>query len=435
MLRIFTLFILLGFTGAASAALTIEITQGTEDALPIAIVPFAWQDKGQAPEDIAAIVAADLQRSGRFNPLPREDLIAQPHEGHQVRYQNWRILGMEKLVVGKMDAQKDGSYQIQFQLLDVYDASQLSGYSFLTRKAGLRRVAHQISDIIYEELMGVKGAFDTSIAYVTVTTDRKGNKLHRLAIADADGHNEHIILESKQSIMSPSWSPDGKHIAYVSFGRGRPELYVQNILTRRRQRLASYSGMNNGPVWSPDGQRMAMTLSKDGNPEIYIMDMVSRGLQRVTRHSAIDVEAAWLADGSGLIFSSDRGGKQQLYRIAVDANGPVGRAERLTFEGDSNGRVAISSDGKHIAMVHRSEGRDHIAVLDLESGHFAVITDTFLDESPSFSPNGSMIIYATTQQDRGVLAAVAVDGKAQQILSFQRGNVREPAWSNFKPNN
>jgi TolB protein len=434
MIRLSALMLLLAVSGLARAALTIDITQGVEGAVPIAIVPFQWNGAGgRPPEQMATIVSADLRRSGRFAPIAEQDLVASPHQAREVNYSNWRTLGVDHLVVGRMQQLSDQQFQVQFQLLDVLKGTQLTGYSFKAPRDALRRVGHQISDIIYEAITGERGAFDTNLAYVTVTKDRKGNNEYRLAVSDSDGYNERTVLKSPQPILSPSWSPDGRKLAYVSFSRNRPELYIQDLKTRSTQRVASFQGLNNAPAFSPDGQRLALTLSKDGNPEIYIMDLASRKLTRVTRSFAIDTEPAWMPDGSAIVFTSDRGGQPQLYRIAVNGQGATGRPERLTYEGNYNSRASISPDGKKIAMVHRGNGGGfRIAVLDLPTQTLSVLTQARLDESPSFAPNGRMIIYATQYNDRGVLAAVSVDGRAQQRLSLHQGNVREPAWSPFR---
>ena len=414
----------------ARAVLTIEITQGVDDAMPIAVVPFAWKGQGKLPEEVAQIIAADLQRSGLFRPLPDGDLVARPHRSTQVNYQDWRALNVNHLVIGRVLPAENNSYNVQFQLLDVNRRQQLAGYSIRAQGSGLRRAAHQISDIIYEKITGKRGAFDTFIAYVTVTGDRTNKPTYQLAIADSDGHNEQVIYESRQPILSPGWAPDGKQLVFVSFARGRSEIYIQNILSGENRRLASFSGLNSSPAWSPDGKYLAMTLSRDGNPEIYVMNLETRALQRITRNYAIDTEPAWLPDGKGLVFTSDRGGAPQLYQVALNKAGQAaGSVRRLTFEGAYNARASVSPDGRHIAMVHREQGKFRIAVQDRESGSLRVLTSSQLDESPSFAPNGSMIIYATEENNRGVLSAVSVDGRAQQRLSLQQGDVREPAWS------
>ncbi len=431
-LSIILAFILM-VVAQVQAVLTIEITQGVEGAAPIAIVPFAWAGKDAPPEIMNRIIAADLQRSGFFKALADEDMISTPGEAGKVNFADWRALKVDYVVVGKMIPQPDGTFQVQFQLLDVYKGKQLAGYSIRSRKPSLRITAHQISDIIYKTITGVQGAFDTHIAYITVTENRKGKKLYQLAIADSDGFDEQIVYETTRPLMSPSWAPDGKRLAYVSFFSGRPEIYIQNIITRKTEKISSSKGINGAPSWSPDGRRMALTLSKDGNAEIYIVDLKTRKFSRITRHYAIDTEAVWTADGTALIFTSDRGGSPQLYRVEVNSQGQaVERPRRLTFDGNYNARASISPDGRRVAMVHREKGQFQIAVLELKTGRFQVLTDARLDESPSFSPNGSMIIYATENNYRGILSAVSVDGRAHQRLSLQMGDVREPAWSPFK---
>jgi len=421
------------FTLNAHAVLDIEITQGEEGALPIAIAPFTWSGTTPLPEDIAAIVSADLHRSGRFAPLERDALPQQPKEAKDVQFQLWRAKKIENLVIGKVIS--DGKqYQVQFQLFDALRGTQLIGYNIPTPPNQLRRTAHRISDLIYEKILGQRGAFNTYVSYVTVEQDAQGNRRYRLSVADSDGYNEQNILTSKQPLMSPDWSPDGKRLAYVSFEMGRSLIYVQDITTGKRELVAQYSGLNSAPAWSPDGQRLAMTLSHEGNAEIYLLDMRSRNLTRVTRNPAIDTEAAWSPDGQTLVFTSDRGGRPQIYQVSIGADGTVGREKRLTFTGDYNARASFSPDGRRLTMVQGNGGVYRIAVQDLVSGKVRVLTSSRLDESPSFAPNGSMIIYATESGGRGVLEAVSVDGRGHQRLGVRQGDVREPAWSPYISN-
>ncbi|MEE8429038.1 MAG: Tol-Pal system beta propeller repeat protein TolB, partial [Gammaproteobacteria bacterium] len=421
-LSVLLIVILSSLPGSVWAALTIEITQGREGALPIAIVPFGWQGAAsQAPEDIAAIVAGDLRRSGSFAPLPERDMFSRPHDGSQVRFQDWRILGVGSLVIGKLQDQGGGNYVARFQLFDVFRAKQIAGYNIPAKREELRRVAHYISDLVYEQLTGQPGAFNTRMAYVTAI--RSGTKFkYELQVADSDGHNPQTVLRSTEPVMSPSWSPDGMQLAYVSFEKKKPEIYIQDVATAQRRRVSSQPGINGAPVWSPDGKRLALTLSRDGNPEIYVLDIRSDKLRRLTNHSAIDTEPVWAPDGRSLVFTSDRGGGPQLYRVSASG----GAARRLTFEGNYNAAADFSPDGRKLAMVHTSGGRYQIAVLDLETDLLRILTDGSLDESPSFAPNGSMILYATNDGPRGVLSAVSVDGRFRQRLLLRKGDVREP---------
>ncbi len=412
-------------TGIAHAALTIEITQGIQGATPIAIVPFgSAPGAAPPPEDIAAIVTADLGGSGRFSTLPLGDMLERPTDGSQVNFKNWRMLGSDNLVIGKVRP-GSGGYTVQFQLFDVFQGKQLLGYSIPAGASELRRVAHHISDLIYEKLTGIRGAFNTRIAYVTAT--RGANRSYVLKVADADGYNASTILSSREPLMSPAWSPDGKRLAYVSFEKKRSEIYVQEIASGARQRIAGFDGANQAPAWSPDGRRLAVSLSRGGNLDLYVLDVSGSNLQRVTDNPAIDTEPVWAPDGNTLYFTSDRGGKPQIYEVA--ANG--GSAQRITFEGDYNTRPRVSPDGRYIAMVHRNGGRYTIAVLDTQTRALNVLSDGPLDESPSFAPNGSMILYAAADRGRGVLSAVSIDGKVRQLLVLQEGNVREPAWSPY----
>ncbi|QKT04312.1 Tol-Pal system beta propeller repeat protein TolB [Ectothiorhodospiraceae bacterium 2226] len=418
---------------AQQGPLTIEITRGEEGALPIAIVPFGWEGRGDVPEEVAAIVRANLERTGRFAPIDVRDLPSRPREASEVNFRDWRALGVQNLVVGRLQVTGPNRYALRFQLFDVYRGSQLAGYSISASDRSLRRAAHQISDIIYENLTGDRGAFDTHIAYVRVERDGRGEPSYALAVADSDGYNEQVILTSSQPLMSPAWAPDGKRLAYVSFERGRSQVWVQNIVTVHREVVASFDGINSAPAWSPDGRRLALTLSKDGTPDVYVLDLQTRALQRVTEGFAINTEPAWSADGRSIVFTSDRGGRPQLYRIEVNARGvPSGRPQRLTFDGGYNASPSLSPDGRRVAMVHATDNGFGIGVMDLGSRELRVVSDAGRDESPHFAPNGQMIIYATRAGGRGVLEVVSADGRAHHRLTTRQGDVREPAWSPFK---
>ena len=417
------------FASAAHAVIKIRITKSIEAKVPIAIVPFGWQHGGGSlPVDVAAIVAGDLARSGLFEPIPFESLPSKPVRHDEINFKDWRLLGTGSLVIGNVTPSVDGGYVVEFQLYDVLRSKQVVGFQLTAGEEAMRRVAHQIADQIFEQLTGVPGVFDTRVAYVTEVAGDGGEARYALAVADVDGHNEHVILDSTQPVMSPSWSPDSKKLAYVSFESKRSRIFIQDIATGERESVASFPGINGAPAFSPDGSRLAMTLSKDGNPEIYVMDLGTGRFRRITENPAIDTEPSWSPDGQSLAFTSDRGGKPQIYRVAATG----GRPERLTFEGSYNARPIYSPDAAKLALVHRDDGRYRIGLLDLENGALQVLTESELDESPSFAPNGRMILYATADGAGSVLAAVSPDGRLHQRLAVQTGGVREPAWSPFR---
>ncbi|MCP4767744.1 MAG: Tol-Pal system beta propeller repeat protein TolB [Gammaproteobacteria bacterium] len=419
--------LLVGMLQNAHAALTIEITQGVDGALPIAVVPFdTSRVSHKFPVDLAEIVASDLNRSGVLKAMDRSALPANPHYSNQVQYPRWRNAGQDYLVVGRVLETTAGVYTIEFQLLDVLKKKQLLGRSMPAKKRNLRSRAHQISDFIYEQITGTRGAFNTRIAYVRAQKDAARKYL--LQVADTDGFNEQNVLESDEPIMSPSWSPDGKSLAYVSFENTRPEIFIQQLATARRTKVSGFRGLNSAPSWSPDGKFLALVLSKDGSPDIYTLNTATKRLKRLTRHRSIDTEPVWSVDGKNIIFTSDRSGGPQLYQISVDG----GKPKRITFEGRYNSAANLSPDGNYIAMVHADRGQYKIAQYERETGNLTMLTDSSLDESPSFSPNGKMLLYASSRGNNGFLFVVSIDGRAKHKLSDQAGDIREPVWGPFK---
>lgn len=407
--------------------LTITITQGIEAAVPIAVVPFKVSGAAKPSEDIAQIVTNDLVRTGQFKAFPVEDMLSKPSDPAGIKYQNWRLLGIESLIIGEVQHLGGNQFNVSFWLFDVFKAKQLVAFRVPGTQSSLRVVAHKISDIIYEQLTGVKGAFSTRIAYVTAE-GAGAERRYSLWIADSDGANAQVILKSPEPIMSPAWSPDGKKLAYASLEQnGRQMVFIQNWASGEKKQLKTLlSGLHGAPAWSPDGEKIAFAITKNGNCDIYTLHLQSQQMRKLTTHWAIDTEPVWMPDGKTIIFTSDRGGRPQLYKVSADG----GRAQRLTFEGKENLKAAVSPDGKMIAMVHGNGNGYQIATMELDTGAMQILTDGRLDESPSFAPNGSMIIYATTSGRRGELAAVSVDGKIKQSLSYQE-DVREPAWSPF----
>ncbi|MDY0066539.1 MAG: Tol-Pal system beta propeller repeat protein TolB [Steroidobacteraceae bacterium] len=413
------------------AQLVVEITRGQENATPIAIVPFGWESTGAAPFDVAEVVAADLHRSGRFAPLDRRDMIDRPSSGDQIRFQDWRYLKSDFITVGKLIPQGGAGgerYTVQFELFNVLTGQRITGQQLSATQGSLRAAAHRISDIIYEQLTGVRGAFSTRIAFISVEGVAP-QQVYQLIVADADGENQQVIAKSSEPLMSPAWSPDGQSLAYVSFESKASAIYVQTLRTGERRRVSARAGINGAPAWSPDGSTLALTLSrKDGDVDVYTLKLSSQTLTRMTFDPGIDTEPAWSADGRKLYFMSDRAGGPQIYEIDVDQ---PQRAVRITFEGSYNARPRISPDGKQLAVVHLDRGAYRIAIMDLATRSVRVLTNGRQDESPSFAPNGATLIYATQDRGRGVLSTVSVDGRVQQRLAASSGDVREPVWSPF----
>jgi TolB protein len=411
------------FSCSSLAQLEIQVTRGIDNPTPIAVAPFAWDGLGEAPEDFAQIIDSDLARSGQFSPVSRRDMLSLPTRAEDIFYRDWRAIAARYLVIGRVS--KGVQLNVEFALYDVERGIELFSSQVTGPEYEARMVAHRVADAIYEKLTGIQGAFATRLIYVSVTRNPEGKDFYRLTVADADGQRPIVLLEGRDPILAPSWSPDGKEVAYVSFESSRPAIYRQVLATGAREQLTNFRGLNNSPVWSPDGKSMALVLSKDGSPDIYLLDLETKQLTRLTRHYAIDTEPTWMPDGKSLLFTSDRGGRPQIYRYTL----ATGKIERVTFEGRYNARARVAEDGRNVALVHQRDGRFHVAVFDLITERMTVLTETSLDESPSIAPNGSLVIYATKRGERSVLGAVAVDGGVKFSLPARSGSVQEPAWS------
>lgn len=415
------------------AELVIELTSGVDNPVAVAAVPFGSAGGNFSGDDIAQIVGDDLARSGQFRSLPRGDMLARPSRGKEVYYRDWKAVGSDYLVIGNMTQTAPGSWSVLFELHDIAAGRLLVSQQFPAYPAAkMRDVAHAIADVVYEKITGVKGAFSTRLLYVTVDRYKVGKTVrarYGLQYADADGGRAITVLESAQPIMSPTWSPDGSRFAYVSFETGYPVIWLQETATGKRERLASFPGINGAPAWSPDGRTLALTLSRDGNPELYLYELATKSLQRLTTHPGIDTEPSWAPDGKSLVFTSSRSGGPQIYRLDIASKA----VERLTFDGTYNSRARLAPGGRTLVFVHRDEqDRFRIAALDLQRGGLRVLTDSQLDESPSLAPNGAMAIYATQYNGQSVLAAVSVDGRVKFRLPAKKGEVREPAWSPYR---
>lgn len=427
-LRGFTVLLLLVLGSAVAQEKNIVVTSGSDRAIPIAVVPFGWQGGSVLPEDMAEIIGNDMRNSGIFEPIPRQNMISMPARPSEVIFRDWKALGAQYLLVGDIQP-SGGRLQVQFAVFNVTTEQQVMTGSVGGTPDQLRDMAHYISDQSFEKLTGIKGAFSTRLLYVTAERMNAANTRYTLQRSDYDGARAVTLLQSREPILSPRYSPDGRRIAYVSFEQKRPRIFMQHIDTGRREQITNYEGLNGAPAFSPDGNRLAFVLSKDGNPEIYVMDLGSRQLQRLTNHYAIDTEPFWGADGQTIYFTSDRAGKPQIYKQRLGSN----NAERVTFVGNYNANPKLSADEKTLVMIHRQDGYTNfkVAAQDLQRGNLRLLSDTSLDESPTVAPNGTMLIYATRQQGRGVLMLVSINGRVRLPLPTAQGEVREPSWSPY----
>ena len=407
------------FSTLVHAQLSIEVTGAGANRIPVTIADFGGEPG--LSRALTSVIRSDLERSGLFKLVDQ----AQPGltEASSVDFGAAKGRGADAIAVGSVSAAANGRNEARFRLFDTNKQAQLAGAAFVTSPQQLRLAGHRIADVIYEKLIGEPGVFSTRIAYVV----KAGVNRFELQIADADGQNAQAALISKEPIISPAWSPDGSKLAYVSFEKKKPVIYVHSIATGQRHIVANFKGSNSAPAWSPDGRRLAIVLSKDGNSQIYSVDANGNGLQRLSQSGGIDTEPRYSADGSSIYFTSDRGGSPQIYQVSASG----GDARRVTFEGSYNVSPRPSPDGKSLAFISRREGRFQLAVMDIASRQVQVLTDSNKDESPSFAPNSRMILIATEVGGRGVLSAVSSDGRIKQRLTVAAGDVREPAWGPY----
>ncbi|HEX7369386.1 MAG TPA: Tol-Pal system beta propeller repeat protein TolB [Rhodanobacteraceae bacterium] len=412
---------------ASAQGLTVQIVNGVPSAIPITVVPFGQSSGPAAPVDVAQIISMDLNRCGKFRSLPTSEIVQSPTTGSQIKFATWQQLKQDYIVVGTT-SYSGGVLKADFQLWDVNKQQMLLSSPVAGQGSDLRRVAHKIADQIYQKIIGVRGAFDTRIAYITMV-GLGDNAQYSLVVADSDGYNPQTVVRSHESLLSPTWSPDGNEIAYVSFERGNSAIYIQNIATGARKLVSARNGINGAPRFSPDGKKLAMSLSFQGNSEVYVMDLASGALTRLTHNLAIDTEPSWTPDGQNIIFTSDRSGKPQLYEIPATGGTP----RRLTFQGQYNADVSVDYDGRKLAMVQGNGNVYRIAVMDLaHGGQETFVSPGNLDSSPSWAPNASMLLYAADEGPHGVLYSVSADGRVRQRLVLSDGDVREPAWGPYR---
>ncbi len=418
------------------AGIYVEISGGQSSGLPIAIVPFNVEgaDKSEL-EDISQVVRNDLDNSGQFKATPIHDIRQFPHKIHQVDFPYWQSLGVEDVVIGHIQKVSGSRYSVHFELLDVIrqktgnmgSAPLLAMQFDNIEPKQFRALAHHISDLIFEKLIGIKGIFSTRIAYISVLPGTKGD-INTLEVADSDGFNPKPLYRSTFPLMSPSWSPDGRQIAFVSFDKDRASINIVDVITGKVQKVTQFPGLNQAPAWSPDNRTLAVVLSKDGSPKIYLVDLVEKKLNRLTDGSSIDTEPYFTPDGNAVVFTSNRGGKPQIYKVALATK----KVERLTFTGDYNAKPSVTPDGKRLVMLHRGDdGLFSIAVQSLKTGELKLLTRSSLSDSPSLAANGMMVLFGLEEGDKEVLGAVSLDGRVKIRLPAREGNVKDPAWSPF----
>ena len=413
---------------AAQSPLTVDIVGGVKTATPIVVVPFAQQGGTPLTTDVADVMRNDFNRSGKFKSLAKSDIVETPSQGSDIKFATWRLLKQDYIVVGRISDAGNGTLNVTYALWDVNKQQELLGGTFTSPAGDLRGVAHKIADKVYEKITGVRGAFWTRIAYITAVG--LGDKTsYSLIVADSDGYNPQVAVRSRESLLSPAWSPDGSSIAYVSFEDGNSSIRIQNIITGARQLVSARKGINGAPAWSPDGKKLAVSLSYVGNPEIFVIDLASHQETRLTHSLSIDTEPVWAPDGQSIYFTSDRSGRPQIYQIPATG----GTAQRITFQGQYNAKTSISYDGKQLAMVQGSGNVYRIVIQDQSlGGQQRFISPGPLDDAVSFAPNAGMLLYAATEGSRGVLYSVSSDGLVRERLKLAEGNVQEPAWGPYR---
>ena len=419
-----TLALLLTLTSTvAYALLEVTIIKSEENAFPIVIAPFEVIGDAEQGAQISDIIRDNLNRSGQFNALSSKDIIT-----NKIDFSYWKARKKDAIVFGKIEKVSSKVFNVYIYVYDIYTKKRLYGKKIAVHNSGIRRISHYLSDKIYHVLLGQKGSFNTRLTYITVTNDDKIGRVYQLEISDADGHNAQIVVKTTYPILSPAWSPDQKKIAYVSFKNGRSEVFIKYPFMRVKSiKIPQFDGISSAPSWHPNSKGLALTISRKGNKDIYFYSLKSKKLDRLTKDVAIDTEANFSPDGNSIAFTSNRSGQVQIYIKDLTSN----KTKRATFEGRYNAKPVFSPDGKALALIHRV-GKDYrVALLDIKTRDLTVLTQNKLDESPYFSPNGGMIIFATNRNNKGVLSVISLYNNQIVELAQKGVEVREPSWSNY----
>lgn len=424
--RLTTFLLFIGIHFFSQATLEVVVLKGVKDTIPIAVLPFYLKNSDEQI-GIASIIGNDLTRSGYFQALPQHAIKNEKETAGQVNFKKWQQLGAEILIFGQVESQEKHFLSISVYVYEVYSAQAILAYKYRVLKQAKRRVAHQISDKIYQSVLGIKGDFDSYLTYIEVNKTTQGRQYH-IKITDSDGKNDRVLFSSSEPLLSPTWSYDNQKIAYVSFENGRSEIFIRYPFLRKNvQKLPFFNGIASAPSWHPDGDKILFTLSKDGNKDIYLYYLRSERLERLTQDKDIDTEANFSSDGNKIVFTSNRSGKPQIYLLDLNTKS----IKRLSFHGNYNASANFSPDGRYVVMLNGNKGQYHIALLDLSNDEWTLMTQNILDESPDFSPNGQSIIYTTNSGKKSVLSVLSIDGlRAYQLLSSNT-QIRDPDWSNF----